>query len=114
MRHVFAAALLLLPGTALAHAILIDSQPAAGTQVKPGQIPIVVRYNSRIDQARSRLTLRGSNAEMTLPLKAGASQDTLATDPLEFTPGQYTVHWQVLAVDGHLTRGDVRFTVQAP
>ena len=27
------------------------------------------------------------------------------------TPGAYVVRWQVLAVDGHITRGDVPFTV---
>ena len=29
-------------------------------------------------------------------------------------PGDYIVRWQVLAVDGHITRGDVPFTVTAP
>jgi methionine-rich copper-binding protein CopC len=29
-------------------------------------------------------------------------------------PGNYTIRWQVLAVDGHITRGDVPFTVTAP
>jgi methionine-rich copper-binding protein CopC len=28
-------------------------------------------------------------------------------------PGAYTLHWQVLAVDGHITRGNVPFTVDA-
>jgi methionine-rich copper-binding protein CopC len=27
------------------------------------------------------------------------------------TPGAYVVRWQVLAIDGHITRGDVPFTV---
>ena len=26
-------------------------------------------------------------------------------------PGRYVVRWQVLAIDGHITRGDVPFTV---
>jgi copper resistance protein C len=26
-------------------------------------------------------------------------------------PGSYSVRWQVLAIDGHITRGDVPFTV---
>ena len=27
-------------------------------------------------------------------------------------PGDYVLHWQVLATDGHITRGDVPFTVK--
>ena len=36
------------------------------------------------------------------------------TTAAELQPGEYTVRWQVLAVDGHITRGDVPFTVTAP
>ena len=111
MRHLLLAALVLQPEVASAHAILMQSQPAAHSSVAPGPTAIVLRYNSRIDQARSRLMLRGSNAEMTLSLQEGSPPDTLAARA-ELTPGEYTVHWQVLAVDGHMTRGDVRFTVQ--
>ena len=30
----------------------------------------------------------------------------------DLKPGSYAVRWQVLAVDGHITRGDVPFVVQ--
>jgi len=33
---------------------------------------------------------------------------------LDLTPGSYVLRWQVLAVDGHITRGDVPFTVTVP
>jgi len=29
-------------------------------------------------------------------------------------PGAHVLRWQVLAIDGHITRGDVPFTVVAP
>jgi len=111
MRHLLLLSLLLLPGAASAHAILMHSEPAAQSSVRAGQTDIVLRYNSRIDRARSRLTLRGANAETTLPLRPGSPPDTLAAHA-ELTPGDYVVHWQVLAVDGHMTRGDVRFSVK--
>jgi copper resistance protein C len=110
MRHLLLLTMLLAPAAASAHAILVQSDPAAQSTVPAGQKTLVLRYNSRIDQARSRLTLRGTNAEMTLPLKPDAPADTLAAQT-ELTPGEYVLHWQVLAVDGHMTRGDVRFTV---
>jgi len=33
---------------------------------------------------------------------------------VDVTPGDYVVRWQVLAVDGHITRGDVPFTATGP
>lgn len=106
-----ASALLLAPKLALAHAILITSQPADGGAIAPGETALVLRYNSRIDHQLSRLTLQGTNAQMTLPLDPKSPADTLSAKA-DLTPGNYLVHWQVLATDGHLTRGDVRFTVK--
>jgi len=30
----------------------------------------------------------------------------------QLAPGKYTLRWQALAVDGHITRGEVPFTVE--
>lgn len=111
MRHmIFAAAILLAPAAASAHAILIDSTPPDHGTIPAGNQTLDLRYNSRIDHARSRLTLDGTNARMVLPLEKDSPPDALVTKA-DLTPGAYVVHWQVLAIDGHLTRGDVRFTV---
>lgn len=112
MRNLLVAGLLLLaPKLALAHAILLQSQPADQATVEPGERTLTLRYNSRIDHQLSRLTLQGTNAQKTLSLDKDAAADAL-TAKADLTPGTYVVHWQVLATDGHMTRGDVRFTVK--
>jgi methionine-rich copper-binding protein CopC len=112
MRFLIAALSLLAPGAASAHAILMQSQPEAESSVPAGPTPLVLRFNSRIDRARSRLTLRGPGAELTPSLRPDSPADTLET-AAALAPGPWVLHWQVLAVDGHITRGDLRFTVQA-
>jgi methionine-rich copper-binding protein CopC len=112
MRYLLAAGLLLLaPKLAWAHAILIQSQPADQATIEPGERTLVLRYNSRIDHQLSRLTLQGTNAQMVLALDPKSPADTLQAKT-DLTPGTYLIHWQVLATDGHMTRGDVRFTVK--
>ena len=107
-----ALALLTANQPARAHAILMESQPPALAAIPPGPTQFTLRFNSRIDQARSRLELRGKTPPVALKLSA-AGPDTLAAQtPL--TPGEWILRWQVLAVDGHITRGDVPFTVKAP
>ena len=65
-------------------------------------------------RARSRLTLiRTDHSRDTLAIVPDGPPDILAAH-LDLTPGAYVVRWQVLAVDGHITRGDVPFTVTAP
>jgi methionine-rich copper-binding protein CopC len=39
------------------------------------------------------------------------AEDTLAVDLRPLRPGTYTIEWQVLSVDTHITDGVLRFTV---
>ncbi len=101
------------PLPASAHAILVESTPAIGATVPPGRLDLRLRFNSRIDRARSRLTLiRADHSTTVLPISAEGTDD-LMFSTATLTPGTYVVRWQVLAVDGHITRGDVPLTVRA-
>ena len=107
------AASLAVPTPALAHAILVESTPAIGATVAPGPIALRLRYNSRIDRARSRLTLiRADRSTAIIPISDEGSDDVLRA-AVTLAPGSYTIRWQVLAVDGHITRGDVPIVVRA-
>jgi hypothetical protein len=110
----FALVLSLRPRPAAAHAILETSEPVDGGRVPAGPITLKLRYNSRIDRARSGLMLtRPNQTKVALPIDPEGPPDLL-TSTTTLTPGAYVVRWQVLAVDGHITRGDVAFTVTGP
>ncbi len=114
----FAVAMLVAAGAmstapAQAHAILLNSQPEPQAAMPPGPASISLKFNSKIDHARSRIALRANGAETTLPIDPASAADSVAVKAT-LSPGDYVVRWQVLAVDGHITRGDVPFSVQAP
>ncbi len=82
-----------------------------------GKIAFLLHFNSRIDRARSRLTLQGGDkaggsAPSVLPVPDVGHPDVMTTSA-DLAAGAYTLRWQVLAVDGHITRGEVPFTVTA-
>ncbi len=107
------AALLAVPAAARAHAILVESSPAANATTPQGHMDIRLRYNSRVDRDRSRLTLsRPGEAPEVLAIGPGGAD--ILTTTADVAPGFYTLHWQVLALDGHITRGAVPFTVGQP
>ncbi len=101
-----------MPGRARAHAILKSSTPRAGATVPAGPLAITLRFNSRVDASRSRLTLaRPGGAPEALEFAAPAADMFQASATV--APGRHVLRWQVLALDGHITSGDVPFTVQA-
>ena len=107
-----AAALALGSGRAGAHAIVVSAQPAVDAVVHGTTAEVVLRFNSRIDRERSRLLLvRADGSSTALALEDTPSPDTLVAKAAGLAPGPYRLRWQVLAIDGHITRGDIPFTV---
>ena len=106
------AGLAFAPAGASAHAILEQSEPAAGAAVPAGKVGMTFRFNSRIDRVRSRLTLIApDHSQLVLRIGPAGQANVLETSVKLTAPGAYVVRWQVLAIDGHITRGDVPFTV---
>lgn len=107
------AALALMPAGALAHAIIVVAQPAMNSVVAPGEIMIRLEFNSRIDSKRSGLVLlRPDGTEATVALAPGAPAGVLAGRAQVKENGTWKLGWQVLSLDGHITRGEVDFSVR--
>jgi copper resistance protein C len=109
------AAMFFLARSAVAHAILLESSPSINTTVAGPSIPIKLRFNVRIDATRSRLTLVTPDAStQLLAISKNAPADILASQAQGVIPGEYRIRWQVLASDGHITRGEIPFKVTQP
>ncbi len=102
-----------LGASAQAHAIIEHSVPEPHGVVAGPDVDIQLHYNSRIDMARSRLSLtRPDGTQIPLAIKKQSNDPALlAAQATGLSDGAYVLHWQALAVDGHLTRGAVPFTV---
>lgn len=103
---------LALAFTASAHAVLLEAVPAAHATLPGPKVDIRLRFNSRVDGTRSRLALVFPD-QSTHPLSIArqVSPDTLNSQAADLQTGQYRLRWQVLAADGHITRGEVPFEV---
>jgi len=96
------------------HAVLKTSSPAANASVAGPDVPVILQFNVRVDAARSKVQLlHPDNSVTDLPLEKDAAPDTLKSKATGLAPGNYKIQWQVLAPDGHITRGIVPFTVKA-
>ncbi len=98
-----------------AHAVLKETSPAANSTVAGPDVAVKLRFNTRVDAARSKLQLlRPDNSTTELAVDKQAPPDTLASKAAGLKPGAYKIQWQVLSPDGHITRGEIPFTVAVP
>jgi copper resistance protein C len=98
---------------AFAHAVLVSSTPGKNDVVHGSDVAISLKYNSRIDGARSTLSLLkpdGSVEKIGTPSQE--APDTVTAGVHGLSKGAYVLRWQVLAHDGHITRGEIPFKVE--
>jgi methionine-rich copper-binding protein CopC len=101
----------LLPRVALAHAHLLSSTPAASATVHGPNVAIELRFNSRVDGNHSVLSLVTSDGSVALTIDNQSAENNLNAHAT-LKPGSYTLRWQALAPDGHITRGEIPFSVR--
>jgi methionine-rich copper-binding protein CopC len=105
----------LIPAAAYAHAIVLESSPRPGAVLARPPAQITLRFNSKIEKRFTRLTLATGNqppAPVTAARDEPAAPDRLVIPIHSLAPGDYTLRYRVLAVDGHITEGVLRFTVE--
>lgn len=108
---VLVAGLLVSSSLAFAHAVLLSSTPKAHETLHGPSLDIDLKFNSRIDGSRSSLSVVTSDGSVkSLSLSKQVEPNEL-TAKAQLGPGNYTLRWQALAVDGHITRGQIPFTV---
>jgi hypothetical protein len=96
-----------------AHAILMESTPKINSTVNGPDIDITLRFNVRVDGGRSRVLLVAPDGtSSTLTLAKQEKPDILQMRAPGLKPGAYKLQWKVLASDGHMSNGDVPFTVK--
>jgi methionine-rich copper-binding protein CopC len=108
-----AVVLVLVPRVALAHAVLVQSTPTIDATVEGPEVAVSMKFSSRVDGARSTILLSTFDGKAKpVPIERQRTPDTLTTHLTHLTPGKYSIRWQVLATDGHVTRGEIPFHVK--
>jgi copper resistance protein C len=108
-----AAALVLIPRTASAHAVLVRSSPAINATIEGPDLAVSIKFSSRVDGTRSTLLLSTPDGQSKpLTIEHQVAPDTVTARATHLGSGKYAIQWQVLATDGHVTRGEIPFHVK--
>jgi copper resistance protein C len=112
-----ALATLAVPGLALAHAALVKAEPAKRATLSKPPAQVRLWFNERLEPAyASVVVLDAAKVQVS---KAAAQVDKadpklLVLELPALAPGQYTVKYRVLSVDGHTVDYGYTFTLKAP
>ncbi len=95
-----------------AHAILVASDPRHGAILDESPPRVLFRFNAGLEHAVTRIHLFDVNKNQT-PLRTVESGiDHVIVELPRLSAGVYTVVYKVLARDGHVTEGSIRFTIR--
>ncbi|HLO01826.1 MAG TPA: FixH family protein [Symbiobacteriaceae bacterium] len=111
-----AVGLFLVPGTALAHAVLQSSEPRSGAVVQTAPPWVRVQFNEPVEAAFTPLMVydRAGNRVDKGDAQVDPGDATAAIVGLQSLPeGFYTVSYRVTSADGHPVEGAYGFSVGA-
>lgn len=110
-----AATLLLFPGTAFAHATLLEATPADGATVEGTPTEISAKFDEPLETDGSTFSVRNAAGERLAVGRIDPDDPTrLVIDPVpELAPGEYEVRWRAATADGHAENDTWSFTVTA-
>jgi copper resistance protein C len=96
---------------AYAHAVLVKAAPGAHTTVTGTAITVRLQFNVRVDPKRSRVALVLPDKSQRLLSVNQPAPELLESQVTGLASGDYSIRWQVLASDGHITQGEIPFKV---
>jgi copper resistance protein C len=94
-----------------AHAVLVQALPGAHSTVAGTSVKVRLQFNVRVDPKRSRIALVSPDKSQKLLSMSQSEPDVLETQLAGLQSGDYSIRWQVLASDGHITQGEIPFKV---
>jgi methionine-rich copper-binding protein CopC len=102
---------------AVAHAVLVRSSPASRAALLQPPDRVSLWFSERLEPAYSALSVwdaRGAQVDLRDAAPDPADRRRLGVSLPPLGPGQYTVRYRVLSVDGHVVEGRFAFSVRGP
>ena len=104
------AAAVLIVGTAQAHMHLETSTPLDGSVVTVAPSSIELTFSTAARLTALTIHQDGAAEQKLAPLPATPSAVFKVTAP-QLPPGSYVVHWRTVGDDGHVMKGEIRFSI---
>jgi copper resistance protein C len=103
-----------LAGSVAAHAELVESDPADGETIRTSY-ELRATFSEPLASEGSNVIVRHETSGQEVASGGVDDEpDTMVVELPELPGGEYVARWTARGDDGHVTRGEIRFTVEAP
>lgn len=94
------------------HGVLLESFPIHGSVLQASPNRVVLHFNATLEPSITQVNLVDLHEVCTpLGVTNASTVDTIVAKIPPLQPGVYNVEYKVLATDGHVTKGFIRFTI---
>ncbi len=108
------AGLVLASSLANAHMKVAKTAPAEGETLSEAPEFVQVWFSQKPDEAMSKLVLTGPEGDVSLFVHPADENSLMGMVQEEkLAGGDYVVKWQAAGDDGHIQKGEFKFTIEA-
>ncbi len=107
-------ALMLSATFAMAHAVLVRSDPGSGGILSPDDLELRLTFNDVLEPQFSTFKIEavdGDDTAVSVSFQEGGKSAVLRLQG-KLRPGSYRVHWRVVSTDTHRSEGVLPFSVR--
>ncbi len=96
----------------LAHGVLLESSPTHGSVLRASPDRVVLHFNAILEPSITQVNFVDLQEVLTpLGVTNASTMNSVVAKIPPLQPGVYNVQYKVLATDGHVTEGSIRFTI---
>ncbi len=103
-----------LSALVLAHTHLEKTEPADGAVLKAAPSHVELWFNEKPDLTVSKITVAGPSGAIAMgPTHSMSDKSMMADIKPHLSDGNYIVSWQAAGDDGHVSKGQFKFSVKS-
>ena len=92
--------------------VLLESSPTHGSVLRASPDRVVLHFNAILEPSITQVNLVDLQEVLTpLGVTNASTMNSVVAKIPPLQPGVYNVQYKVLATDGHVTEGSIRFTI---
>jgi len=106
--------LLAIPSIVFAHVYLLECSPEQNAVLDKAPEKVTIAFVGSVETAFSKIEVFNADGTKVSKKTSYSDSDTVIESALDdgIGPGEYTVKWKCMSLDGHMQTGEYKFTIK--